>query len=101
MLYRRFTDVAAEDLCCPSGRVKTAEDAAAAAWGCHVVYQMDGAIAVLYCKKKNVLVCPPTPRHIPMEFIHVVEHTCIECDDDSLIVMLSFSVFVDHIKNNS
>lgn len=67
--------------------------------GCHLVYQMDGAIAVLYCKKKKKMcLCVLTPHHLPMEIIHVVDHTHTECDDNSLIFMLSFFVFVDHIK---
>lgn len=52
--------------------------------GCHLVYQIGGAIAVLYCtkkKKNNVLVCL-IPHHLPMEFIHVIDHTRTECDDN-------------------
>lgn len=55
---------------------------------------------LFYIVQKNVLVCPD-PLHLQMGFIHVVDHTHTECDDNSLIFMLSFSVFVVHIKNNS
>lgn len=54
---------------------------------------------ILY--KKNVLVCPDFHPPPQWKFIHVVDHTHTECDDNSLIFMLSFSVFVVHIKKNS
>lgn len=54
--------------------------------GCHLVYQIDGAIAVLYCKKKKKMcLCVLIPHDLQMEFIYVVDHTLTECDNKSYI----------------
>lgn len=58
--------------------------------GCHLVYQMDGAITVLYCINKIMCLCVLIPCHLPMEFIHVINHICTECDDYSHIHAVIF-----------
>lgn len=67
--------------------------------GHHLMYQKNGAIAVLYCTK-NVLVCPDPPS--PPNGIHPSGRPHL-CKSVMTIVrfMLSFSVFVVHIKRNS
>lgn len=64
--------------------------------GFHLVYQIDGATAVLYCKKINNVLVFPDSHHLQMEFIHVVDHTCKECDDNSLILAVIFCFCSSH-----
>lgn len=64
--------------------------------GCHLVYQMDGAIAVLYCTKKIMCLCVLIPHHLPMEFIQVVDHTRTERDDYSHIHAVIFCFCSSH-----
>lgn len=50
---------------------------------------------ILY-KKNNVLVCPDSPHDLQMEFIHVVDHTHTECDDNSHIHTVIFCFCSSH-----
>lgn len=55
----------------------------------HLVYQMDGGhyCFILY---KIMCLCVLIPHHLLMEFIHVIDHTCTECDDCSHIHAVIF-----------
>lgn len=98
VLYKELTELAVE-YPCPDVHVKTNERWLVHGCPCCVSNGLGRCCFILY---KKVRLCVPTPyHHRPLEFIHVINRTRTECDDSSLIFMLSFSVFVVHIKKNS